>query len=268
MISIATSLIIVFLVFTAPVMGAYNVGVKAGDWVQYGHIVATWSGSGQGTSTIPGLNQTQYLKGTVQSVSGTNVTIKADQHFVNNTDKNQIATGNITSGAGNLTFLLIPSGLNQGDTIPVNLGTSQNILTIKINDTTTRTYAGVSRTVDEFNSTYSQSNSYISVSYAFHMYWDQATGFLVEVSLIYTTGGSYCGSSCGTAKDSFSATQASFLGSGDLLGGSSNLLLYVGIVVIVVAAIGGGIYFLVIKKPATASTPTTTPTTGLSTAKS
>jgi hypothetical protein len=247
-----------FLTLSAPVLGAVTVGVHAGDWVQYGNIT--------GSAKEKDFNQTSSLKGTVQSVSGTTVTLTAVTTYTNSSTKTETLTGDIATGSGNLSYVVIPSGLGQGDTFKLN-ETSQggSTVTVTINATLTRSYAGVSRTVDKY--TYGFSYSYLGVNYAFNItaYWDQATGVLVEIAFSDVISGS-CStySICSNDSFGFSLTQTSLWGGG-IFGGSSSsdLLLYGGIVVVVIVVGAGGYLYMRSRKPK--MMPPTTPSTPTST---
>ncbi len=243
------SFLLVFLTGSARVLGAVTVGVHSGDWIQYGNVTASRSAGD--------FNQTQWLKGTVQTIIGTSVTLNALSHYTNGTEKTQIFTGDLATGSGNLTFILIPSGLGKGDRFLMNFGQGASTQTVTINNTATRSYAGASRTVDLYNSSMSSTYSDTTSTSKFLVYWDQATGLLVEISFFFAITGS-CGAYCTSSNFSFSAIQTSLWGTsaGGALS-SSNLLLYAGIAVVVIVAGAGGYYYLHTKKPET--TPKTSP---------
>jgi hypothetical protein len=245
---VLASFFLSFLSLSGPVLGAVTVGVHVGDWIQYGNIT--------GSASQKDFNQTQWLKGTVESITGTSVTLQAVAHYVNGTEKTQIFTGDIATGSGNVSFILIPSGLGKGDSFILNFGGSgsSSTRTVTINDTATRSYAGASRTVDLYNSSFSGSYSGVNYAYKFLAYWDQATGLLVEISFSYVVSGS-CGGSCSNDSFGFVATNTSIWGTsaGGVLGSSSNLLLYGGIAVIVIVVAAGGYWYMRSKKPPVAA---------------
>lgn len=126
-----------------------------GLWAQYTH---------NASSTAFLLNIVS-MNFTVIGVSGTNVTINAAANFVNGTQRIETFWVDVTTGNGTATFMIIPPGLNVGDSIYTNYPSFQ------INGTTTKTYAGQPREV-----VYMTSQSYGGVE----MVWDRATGFITE----------------------------------------------------------------------------------------
>ncbi len=138
-------------------------------------------------------------------------------------------------------------------------------MTVTINSTATRSYAGASRTVDVYDSSYSYTDSSSGVSYAtkFLAYWDQATGLLVEISFSYVISGN-CYTYCANSYFGFTATNTSIWGTsaGGVLGSSSNLLLYVGIAVVIVVGAAGGYWYIHSKKPEVSPPATSGTTTG------
>lgn len=146
-----------------PISTAYTVGVSTGKWVQYGDInynLAALSGLLPYPSP-----KVDWLNSTVQSISGTNVTLQITGHLSNGTERNEALIGNVTSTGGNLTVFIIPANLNKNDVIP-------SLSPYRITDTLTRTYAGAMRSVNLLNLT-------ISGEVA-NLYWDKSTGMLLD----------------------------------------------------------------------------------------
>src|SRR4030065_2254583 len=123
------------LVSTVPTsVGAYTVGVKAGDWVKY-----QGNASGIEPEEFLDLSQMEWMKGEVLSVSGTTVTVQMTAHYKNGSDAVQKLVGDVASASGNLTFMIMPAGLKKGDALPLamfDLGQTDLV----INNTLTRTY--------------------------------------------------------------------------------------------------------------------------------
>ncbi len=104
----AATVLVALMILAAPVLGAGSVGVHANDWIQYGNVSASWSGTGTPPYNLPALDQIQWLKATVQSVSGNTVTATGLIHYSNGTETSKTITGDISAGTGNISFFIIP----------------------------------------------------------------------------------------------------------------------------------------------------------------
>ncbi len=96
--------------------------------------------------------------------------------------------GDVATGLGNITFWTVAGGLVKGD----HIYSSSSGPTI--NDTISRSFAGVSREVNVLNQTftvYGLGNGQIA------SFWDQATGILVEFSFAFTVDQGIYGSAHG-----------------------------------------------------------------------
>ena len=153
--------------------GAYTVGVKVGDWVKY-----QASASGIEPDEFLDLNQMEWMKGEVLSVSGTLVTVQMTAHYENGSESVQKLVGDMASGSGNLTFMIMPAGLEKGDAFPIAMFDLGQVA-LSINDTLTRRYMDVSRSVNVLSIRVSE--DYVSLEVG--AYWDQATGVLLELSM-------------------------------------------------------------------------------------
>lgn len=153
--------------------GVHTVGVKVGDWVKY-----QCNASGIEPDEFLDLSQMEWMKGEVLSVSGNTVTVQMTARYENGSESVQKLVGDIASGSGNLTFMIMPSGLEKGDAFPVALFDLGQV-GLSINDTVTRTYMDVSRSVNALSINVSE--DYVSLEIA--AYWDQATGVLLELSM-------------------------------------------------------------------------------------
>lgn len=170
---------VILVVLIIPMsLGAYTVGVKAGDWVKY-----EGSASGSAPEDFLEFNQMEWLKGEVLSVSGTSVTMQLTAHYKNGSaDTVEKLIGDVATSSGNLSFILMPAGLKAGDAFPMAMfGPSQTNLVI--NNTVSRTYAGASRSVNHFGMSASGQGYSVEVT----AYWDQATGVLLELSIYSVT---------------------------------------------------------------------------------
>jgi hypothetical protein len=162
------------------------VGVSEGDWFKFGELDISWESTNP-NATVPSyvteFNETEWILYSVVSVNGTNITIRAVDHFKNGTEIALDAWTDIETGVINLTFsgklwpavnLIIGANLKENDTIY----TSDPHF---INETITRVYASGSRETNHYNVTVENAYSfqYFSINY----YWDRVCGFLVEISL-------------------------------------------------------------------------------------
>jgi parallel beta-helix repeat protein len=153
----------------------YLVGVKVGDWVKYGDFV----GIGQGTELM---NQTDWMKVEVVEVSGKDVTLHASGKYKNGSDTQEsgmivnVETGIINGSSSSMGIgFLISANLQQGDALV--MGSPYNI-----NKTETRTYLGVSRSVNILELIMSESGFY----YECLLIWDRASGMLLEIKMEIT----------------------------------------------------------------------------------
>jgi len=177
--TVLVTFMIMSIIFTSTVRGV-TVGVKKDDWAKYGDFSASWN------STIPGqteppeieeMNNVDWMKITVQSVSNTFVTVETVTHYENGTEETETMSGDIAIGSGNLTIFILPADLGEGDTIPIS-GLPSGIPPT-INGTVTKTYAGAQRDVNYIGANVSISNQTVNL----YIYWDKATGILCEYTM-------------------------------------------------------------------------------------
>jgi hypothetical protein len=155
------------MTLAVPVLAVdYNPGVSVGQWVEYGKFVL----DGQGTET----NRTRVE---VVAVSGKEVTLSTWTEYRNGTDETVDKIYNVETGTVDGQPASFPGGaiiaanLNEGDAIPpVDLGYIANT-------TETRTYLGVSRSVNIVSYTFSGEGYTISENFTY----DKASGMLLEL---------------------------------------------------------------------------------------
>jgi hypothetical protein len=170
----------------------YSPGVKAGDFVKYGTVSASFSSNVSGTPTpqsIKDLQATSSVRLDVQSVSGNNVTEKVTESFSNGTaDKTQFFVWTVQTfqaNASSSNFFSVSSlplaagGLTTNDKICTGTNSQCNG---SFNQTVSRTYAGAARSVNALTITMSSGGNSISIS----GYWDQSTGVLDELSASFS----------------------------------------------------------------------------------
>lgn len=156
--------------FVLPVLAvAYNPGVEIEQYVKYGNFV----GVGQGVESF---NDYDWLKLQVTDVSGKDVTLLSTSQFKNGTaiaGNDTISVWNIETGTQDgVTSTqgpIIAANLNQGDTIPPTN-------TYVVNGTESRTYLGISRTVNILDASLSTPDYNATLTYVY----DKASGMLLE----------------------------------------------------------------------------------------
>lgn len=171
-----------------------TVGVTVGDWVKFGDVNVTWSSNDPNTTKVwygmdlERYNETEWMMAEITQVAGTNVTIQYTERFKNGTEETSSGWGDIDTGDGNATFMLIAANLNENDT----LYTSGDYSNYLINETITRVYPDSTRETNHINMTYGPYNYTIPPDtevyyfYSMNFYWDKATGILVEDSFEMT----------------------------------------------------------------------------------
>src|SRR6266571_62719 len=98
----------------------YTAGVTVGQWARYAPLNVTYSTSLPVPQIVRDLKQTVESTVTVQqlSYSQTNVTLQSDSELKDGTVKTLILNGNLTTGAGNLSYALIAGGLSYPNHTP------------------------------------------------------------------------------------------------------------------------------------------------------
>lgn len=222
--------ILVLSVFAPTLVHAkdYTVGVKAGDWVNYG-ITVRWTGNGTEPSDVTETMKLDWVRIDVLSVSGTTVTLNQTVHFNNGTQIFQSSDTDIQGSNSAGTSFLIASNLKAGDPIsPQTPGTT-------INQTVTGLYAGASRNVNTIDQKGNLPGMEGNYPFEYKTYWDQSTGVMVEL-YINTTDTANSG---GYEEISFKATETN-LWSTNPLDIIQNNLLYIiaamAVIIVIVAA--------------------------------
>jgi hypothetical protein len=154
----------------------YNPGVVTGQYVKYGNFV----GIGQGVESF---NDYDWLKLQVTHVSGKSVTLLSTSQYKNGTaiaGNGTVSVWNIETGTQDgvptTQGPIIASNLNQGDPIP-----PPN--TYAVNRTESRTYLGVSRTVNILDASISTPDYNVTLTYVY----DKTSGMLLESTTQTTT---------------------------------------------------------------------------------
>jgi len=163
------------------------VGVKAGDWVGSNDVYFEWASNVTGYEEPPYDMNVSWMRVEILEVHNSNVTVQSAMMHKNGTIDEYVDWGDIATGEGNISIIVIPSNLGAGDEIPANLTWyTEEPLKLFINDTVTRNYAGANREVNYVNITYPI--TYYNVTYgAWNMsfYWDKKTGFMLEENVSF-----------------------------------------------------------------------------------
>jgi len=179
--SIALFLILFGILSSSPVRAVtFQIGVKLGDFVDYGLV--SFSSNSTSPLGFDQFNHVTDVNDTVTSVDAAvgNVTLRQTYSFDNGTaSRSVVLQGNVQTGQGNLTQFLIPGGLNAGDLVPVSYSSFTGSISAMINETVTRFYAGAVRTVNLFGI----ASSFSGLEITSRVYYDQASGFLLEASI-------------------------------------------------------------------------------------
>jgi uncharacterized membrane protein len=148
---------------------SYAPGVKAGDSVTYGKF------SVNNTSPYPPFpGNVSALAIQVKSANPSTNTVTAMllTTYRNGSLTNQTLTGTTDTGQGNLLPYILAGGLRAGDP----LLKSSPYLSLSVNETVNKIYAGALRSVNVLNITYQSSYANVKAAY----YWDVNTGLLLE----------------------------------------------------------------------------------------
>lgn len=183
------SVLLMMLTFSVMTGSAqtYTVGVKAGDWVGFGDISLDWASNITGYEEPPPEMNVSWSDMEILSVSDSNVTGRLTTIYANGTERTDVMWGNVATGEGNLSVVIIPSNLGAGDEIPANLTwLTEEPLRLTINGTVTRSYAGVNREVNYVNITYPIVYDNVTLgAWNMSFYWDKKTGVMCEEIVSY-----------------------------------------------------------------------------------
>lgn len=180
----------IMMVFSAIRVSAltYSAGVKRGDWAIFGDVSFEWESNVPDAEPPPDMNAS-WADIKVLDVSDSNVTAQSTTIYKNGTERTDTYWGNIATGEGNITFMIIPSNMGPGDEIPGNFTFGPEVsFKASINGTVTRNYVGANREVNYVNITYPiifDSTQYGTMN--FTMRWDKTTGVLCEFIMIYAS---------------------------------------------------------------------------------
>ncbi len=212
----------------------YYAGVSAGEYIQYGNVVAT------GEAAQAYSNYTDWFKITVVGVGAADVILRQSGVYQNGTQMPQEDfTEDVETASTNKTiplgyFFAIASALVQGDNLTLDSPT-------QITSTETQPLLGTNRTVNVLNITDTVPGYYQSQTYAVY---DQSSGLLFELTIsltseLYPTSGYYLSFNA-TGTNVFETTQEDGT-QGPLTWLRDNLLYVVLSVIAVIAIISAAI---------------------------
>jgi parallel beta-helix repeat protein len=167
----------------------YGAGGETGVWVKYGEMTSVWN-SNDPKAKPPDFLNIEWINNTVQTVYRKNITFQFIAHYKNDTEITGKACIHLYTGEGNGTFWFVSAGLLPGESIYA----SPEWIDWKINETISKTYAGVTRDTNHLTMTKSQiipSNPPQNVTVSVDYYWNKVTGVLTEYQELFLnqTGG-------------------------------------------------------------------------------
>jgi len=223
------------------------VGVTSGKWAKYGEINVTWSSNDpnmQQPSNLTGMENTEWIKNTVQTVSDTNVTFQS-VIFKNGTEHTKTYRVDIESGEGNGTLMFLSKDLSLNDSIYTStLYPSPPYYEWRINETVSHTYAGEIRQTNHLNLVVNTTVMNVSTITTYNLYWDKATGALCEQVVEQTIKNQTTGYVTSWST-SFKILETNLWGAG------TPIWIYAAVIVVtvvIVAVAGSAIYIFKIRK--------------------
>jgi len=157
------------IVFTMLVpVGFAALGVEEGDWAKY-RIEAEIPEELE--EEMGDVQEIEWAKFEVQSISGATVTLEGTVHYKNGTEETETMDGTEMG-------LIIEADLTEGDQVisPIFFGAG---VPTYINGTVSKKYAGANREVNYVNIEMEQYGTSIDLK----AYWDKAKGVLCEMSM-------------------------------------------------------------------------------------
>jgi len=183
-----------FLLLTAimassiiPIAAQRTVGVHVGDWFEYGTVEFNWTSNDPGAappSEWTEMNGTEWMRTTVQEISGTNITGQIIVHYTNGSETTEEYLLDVDTGQGNGTILFIAANLGAGDLVYTDPTTFYPGATI--NETISRPYLGQSVEVNHLNLTIEyEYPDWFHYIWRINLYWYKSSGALCEFQMYY-----------------------------------------------------------------------------------
>jgi hypothetical protein len=142
--------------------GEYEIGIKPGDWIEYGLI---WT-------VPPSWPHPVLIRREILDVEGTIITVRIVQELSNGTVTDTTEEGDVATGTGASAMIFIPANLRTGDLVYI-----QGFDDVTIAGGTVREYLGVERAV-----LYAEFSSH---GFDIIIFWDKEKGTALE---IYSSG--------------------------------------------------------------------------------
>jgi hypothetical protein len=179
--AITVTIILIGMSGVKTALGQRTVGVNICDWAEY-----TVFYSGNATFPPQLSLDLEWMKLTVEYISGTNITFVQIYHYTNGTEEGGINSVDVDTGQGHGTGMFIAKNLNESDLIytspppsgPFNL----NFGGLTINETISRLYLSETVETNHLNVTGSESIAEGNQTVSLNFYWYKATGALAEMS--------------------------------------------------------------------------------------
>jgi hypothetical protein len=156
-------------------------GVKVGDVAKYGNFRSLWASESPGAlppQTLLDVNNTLSLVNTVLDVSNDTVSFESRMIYRNGTERAEVYNVSAVYGGSMNNLAFVAAELGAGDRVSL----AEDFPQYRINSTNLREYCGVMRETNMLNVT----QVYAGKAYRTKLYWDKATGLLVESRLYYT----------------------------------------------------------------------------------
>jgi hypothetical protein len=166
------SMLLVFVIILPSSYASSVVGVSAGDWAKYSVAVSFEMPGESEESEFSIFENVEWIQGTIDTVSGKNITGTMLMHFENGSSVSESFAMEI--GANDMPFFVEPN-LEAGDSVSMSLWMDSLI----IDGVESRTYAGLTRQVSYVELSISE----FGITGAVAVYWDQVTGTLCELSI-------------------------------------------------------------------------------------
>lgn len=170
------------------VLAESAVGVEVGDWVKY-NFTASLASDDPSVELTPAdiaMNNTEWVKNIVVTISGTKITFERVVHYKDGNETKSVEYVDVVNGrsSANGSLMFIPSNLQKNDLVRASLTDFH-----PINETIRRTCMGATRDMNHLDgsgTTYGESSATVAtVSYD----WDKATGILCERLITLVTYG-------------------------------------------------------------------------------
>ncbi len=173
-----------------PIAAQRTVGVNEGDWFEYGNVEFNWTSNDPNARFPPEwegfeeINGTEWMRNTVQGISGTNITGQTIVHYTNGTEITEGYEIDVDTGRGNGTILFIAANLGEGDLVYTD--PTAFIEGATINETISRAYLGETVEVNHLNITMEvEWTGVFHFIWRMNFYWFKSSGALCEFQLYY-----------------------------------------------------------------------------------